>query len=256
MAPATQPTKKVDYQLIQHYLKVFRELRYGVLDQTLKLRPEELTGDEVVVLEAPRFHGDLKPLSPPVSFRFDVETPWRLRNYYHQTEAFVYQRFEELQVANIFNLLGALVWSVHLNETKTEAHVIFASEALAAHSKGDYRLDALDLKQFVHDLIDFGEIRADYFNRLDFRITFRNIVETIRQHPDCGFKSLGWSIITSPWAIGLEEDRGFLIIRSSTGNKSHDHRFTNDTDGAANFILFLLDALMQRSARDFMHRPS
>ncbi len=247
-----------DYrQIIDCYLEVFRHMKYGVLEEVFEVDKTKNGGNRTIVVEAPCFKGDLDPVCKLAYFDISPETPAEMLNYYQKCEALVYQRFEQNQVWRIAETLGSLIYRIEFNVNFTKVFAVFDGRSRPIYQPVNYDLNALDLSRFVHDLLEYGKLRAEYFdNNASFGIYFSDIFQAVSEQID--LTTLDWEIVSQPWLLNAK-DKLLTINVPKVQPNSHgraDISFTNDDEGAVAFIMRLFRDLKQQQPRDFMSNPN
>lgn len=239
---------------IQSYLEAFRHLKYGILSHTLETDKGAGNHEQLIVIEAPCFTGDLSPVCQPGYFELTERMPQELCAYYIRSEALIHQRFEEIRVWDMLRMLRELVWDIQFDQARTRAHVIFTSEQSALHYEEDYKLNALELNRFVRDLVNFGEVRAEYHRRPDYAISLQTIVEVAERNIQNGFAVFRWSVSDAPW---LPESTGdCLVLEMPMGNAKRYCNYTNDVNGISSLIGQMLRELLRRDPRNLIPDPN
>lgn len=244
-----------DQQLIEQYLKIFRHLKYGVLEKTLE--DNQNNHNKLIVVEAPRFNGDMRPVCEPAYFGYNDTTPTEMLTYYSKCEALVYQRFEQLQVRHVMESFKKLVNRIEYNEASTKAYVVFGGKGHPPFPPLSYNLNLMDLSRFIHDLMDYGDHCAKHACSGKYGIYFSTIFLELSQN--INFHSLNWQIINNPWENGatnscLEVKIPFIGLGVTPVTKKVC--YSDDAEDAIRFVVDFLKSLTQRNLRDFISNPN
>lgn len=233
------------------YLKVLRQLKYGVLEHIA----EEDEQDKVIVIEAPRFNSDLYAVCTPVYLESDTNIPTKIYQYYQKSEALLRQRFAQLQIKRIISSFHSFVYQIKYDLEITTATVIFDGRKRPLLKPTSYDFDLFQLIHLTHDLLEYGDLLAKEFCDSHCGFYPHDLVRAISEHVD--FTPIGWQIIEKP--LSYDPSSKLTVRQPRPSNplaETVDINYPNTVDGLNSFILRLFTALTNQPIRDFLADPN